>query len=125
MDGEDVARQDLARDIDAALGAIIAAGYRHGRALGSIGEAAGKRDSADGRHATDIRVAARLVDLSQDIERPIGQNFDADLRVDEIAAIFEGGFDVGFELTRRPIAALDRSEQRQREKAAAIEDELA
>ena len=91
---------------------------------GTVGEAAGDGDGVDHLHAVDEGVAARLVDLAVDEERPIVQDLDADARVLQVVGRQPAG-DRLLELTDRLAFRLDVADQRQRDVARAVDLELA
>jgi hypothetical protein len=65
-----------------------------------------------------------LTDFAQDVEWPIGRDFDADPRIAQIAGV-QRSLDIAFQLGRGFATGLNLADQRQADIAAAIDLELA
>src|SRR3954452_305943 len=124
LHGHDVARQDrlVATDLDALI-ARAAPLHEEAVLLGAVGETARQRHGVEHRHAVHVGVGAGILDLAEDVERPVVLDLDADLRVDEEAVLVLLD-DALLQLARGQAAGLDLADQRHGEVAGTVEGEL-
>ena len=85
---------------------------------GAIGETAGHADGVDDRNAAAIEVAARLLDLADDVEGPEVQDLDADPRVLQIVGR-EPSDDDALEFVNRQSTGLHAADEGKRDRAVA------
>ena len=90
-------------------------------AIGPRREAAGDRDRGLDRHVRHVGILARLRDLAEDEERPIGLDLDRDMRLADETGAQLGG-DGARQLLRGEIAGADGADQRHRHLTGGIDE---